>query len=244
MTYPEEKTDEYRKEKWTESFAQEPFTRCCCFSAQEKAAEIRKRKEKEAEEAQREKDRQRRVEGQLMAQAERERNVNLAEQTRQEIDKEKRQDAEHRQKILQQLREDQEERDRRAQSARAITSTKDLPAVNKPPEVSASGIDYNKSKIQFRHETAEGMRNFVGVFEATDPLGVAFDFAKGETGLKGEITFLQMYPRKDFTKSDAKTTLRLLGLVPNAVLMIVLAVRFGCRLCCDSFAPLPIPVPL
>lgn len=193
----------------------------CLFSAQQKAAEIRRRKEKEAEDAEREKEAQRRRDGQLMAQAERDRAAHLADQIRVDIEKERRQEAEHRQRVLQQLREDQEERNRRQQESRptptVVKDTSSSPAMS-------PGIDYSRSKIQFRHETADGMRSFVGEFSATDPLGTAFDFAKSETGLKGDVMFLQMYPRKDFTKNDAKTTLRLLGLVPNAVLMIIPAV--------------------
>ncbi|XP_055330908.1 UBX domain-containing protein 4-like [Paramacrobiotus metropolitanus] len=192
--------------------------------AHAKAAEIRKRKEKEVEEEQRQKEAQRRQDQKLMAEAERQRKVNEAEQVRKDLAKEKRDDEVYRQKILAQLKQDQEERHRRDAEAKGAAPPSPPAPVQSPVKETpstSSGIDYTKSKIQFRYETAEGMRTFVGTFEATDPLLEAFEFARKETGLRGEIGFLQMYPRKEFTKQDAKSTLRLLGLVPNGVLIVV-----------------------
>ncbi|OQV20278.1 hypothetical protein BV898_05829 [Hypsibius exemplaris] len=195
--------------------------------AQERAIEIRKQKEREAERLQREKEIQRRKDGQLTAEAERARQVYQAEQTRLEIEKERQQEAAHRQRVLDNLRQDKEDRERRIREAKELAAGGT--SINQsPPSTGATSsggnlpasTDYTKARIQFRYEAAEGMRNFIGEFEADDLFGRAVEFVRKETGLK-KFTLRQLYPRKDFTDVEGKISMRDLGLVPNGVLLVI-----------------------
>ncbi|GAU99344.1 hypothetical protein RvY_10363 [Ramazzottius varieornatus] len=203
--------------------ASTPDVQAAVARAQERIAEIRRRREKEAEAAEKEKEAKRRDDGQLAKAAEKQRQERLAEQTRQDMEKERRQDAAHRQKILDQLKQDKEDRARRIEANKESHSSLPPTTVTNPGEVTFSpAIDMTRSKIQFRFQTSDNVRTFVGEFEAKDLLSSATDYAKKETGLKGDITLRQMYPRKDFKQSESGgLTLLELGLTPTAVLIVV-----------------------
>ena len=203
-----------------QSTASTPDVQAAVARAQERIAEIRKRREKEAEEAEKEKEAKRRDDGQLAKAAERQRQERLAEQIRLDTEKERRQEAAHRQKVLDQLKQDREDRARRAEKNKELnTST----ITSGSGEVAFSpSVDMTKSKIQFRYQTSDNTHSFVGEFEAKDLLSVAIDYAKRETGLKGNITLRQLYPRNDFKQSESgNLTLLEIGLAPTAVLIVI-----------------------
>jgi UBX domain len=190
--------------------------------AQERANQIRQRKEREAELAKREKEIQRRKDGQLTAEAERQRTLNQAEQIRLDLEKERKEEAAHRQRVLDNLRRDKEDRERRQREAREGPTSDSQTTVTSSFTTSVTNlVDYARSKIQFRYDGPEGMRSFIGDFAAEDPFISAIDYVKKETGLRGSLTLRQLYPRRDFSESDGKSTMKDLGLVPNGVLLVL-----------------------
>ncbi|KAJ2388026.1 hypothetical protein GGI05_003906, partial [Coemansia sp. RSA 2603] len=194
---------------------------------QRKIAEKRKRREEIEREEQRKNELIRRKAGQDMAEQQ---ERMKEEQMRRDIEKQKREKEDDKiaaRKIKQQIEQDKRDRAARLAQEKAEREGKvaePAPApvslLNAMPQVTASGT---QARLQIRPmlQSDKKVSPITHVFEANQTLADVIKFVHESVPEVGKHIKLSLaFPRKDFSSHDEAKTLKHLGLVPNAALIL------------------------
>ncbi|CRK96074.1 CLUMA_CG009510, isoform A [Clunio marinus] len=198
-------------------------------TAEEKEEKIRKamklieqkRIERVEEERRLEKEReiQRRKEGQEMQNLRKWQEDQELKQIKEERMKEKMEAKAARQRVLEQIEQDKKERAQRFGSQSSPTEAKTSPAVaSTPPSTSQTA---NTSRIQFKKPDGESE---IVTFDSDMIFADVHAFVKNDIlrGSTKDFALATTFPRKEFTQDDFDKTLTALGLIPSAVLLIII----------------------
>lgn len=94
------------------------------------------------------------------------------------------------------------------------------PPASTNPTASSANVsltkDYADARIQIRVTSGPPLTK---VFSANDPLSVVYEFCK-QSGVAGDFKLMQTFPRKVLAGADLSKTLKELGLVPSAALVV------------------------
>ena len=121
--------------------------------------------------------------------------------------------------VKRQLEADKLERKRQAEERKMMASGKSVPPpASTTPTASSTNVskDYTDSRIQIRVTSGPPLTK---VFSANDPLSVVYEFCK-QSGVTGDFKLMQTFPRKVLAGGDLSKTLKELGLVPSAALVL------------------------
>lgn len=173
-------------------------------------------KRKEEEEAVRLKELERRKTGQNVQQMKRWQQDEELKQLKEERDREKRENQAARDRVLAQIAQDKAERAARF-SKQGSASAPSIPqATAQASRVTPRG---NSTRLQFR--LPEGNLH-THEFEISDSLQRVHQYIQNEMTLPfTNYTISTTFPRREFNESDNSQTLMDLGLVPNAVILIL-----------------------
>ena len=123
--------------------------------------------------------------------------------------------------VRKQLEADKLERKRQAEERKMMASGQAVstPASMNPLVVSSNlSKNYSEARIQIRIPSGPPLTK---VFSALDSLSVVYEFCK-QSGVEGDFKIMQTFPRKVLGGDDLKKTLKDLGLVPSAALVVSL----------------------
>lgn len=121
--------------------------------------------------------------------------------------------------VRKQLEADKLERKREAEEKKMMAAGKAIsPPVSVNPSTTTSNAskDYSEARIQIRIPSGPPLTK---IFSASDPLSAIYDFCK-QSGVVGDFKLMQTFPRKVLSGDDLKRTLKDLGLIPSAALVV------------------------
>ncbi|VDM21029.1 unnamed protein product [Wuchereria bancrofti] len=187
---------------------------------QKKLKEARAKKEEEERKETLEKEKRRRLEGKSMAKVEEERKEMEMRKILEEKKREKREEMEARKRVLEQIRLDREARKLAEQLKQPQSATLEiyspLPAVNEAPPV--RDVDY--CQIQVRLLNGSTIKE---KFKPDEPLShvrlwVEMHCKDAMGGMP--FTLMTPFPRKIFTDEDMEVSIKVLGLMPSANMVV------------------------
>ncbi|KAK6105205.1 UBX domain family protein [Brugia pahangi] len=192
---------------------------------QKKLKEARAKKEEEERKEMLEKEKRRRLEGKSMAKMEEERKEMEMRKILEEKKREKREEMEARKRVLEQIRLDREARKLAEQLKQPQSTTLEiyspLPAVNEAPPV--KDVDY--CQIQVRLLNGSTIKE---KFKPDEPLShvrlwVEMHCKDSMGGVP--FTLMTPFPRKIFTDEDMEASIKVLGLMPSANMVVTRTTR-------------------
>ncbi|KAJ3314697.1 hypothetical protein HDV04_005703 [Boothiomyces sp. JEL0838] len=141
------------------------------------------------------------------------------EEMQKQVEARKRQKEEDRiakERVRKQLEADKLERQRQAEERKRLAEGKPL-AVQQPaaPVVQQPTKDYQEARIQIRVPNGAPITK---VFNAEDKLSVVYEFVKSQ--YPNDFKLMQTFPRKVLDGPSLNQTLKELGLVPSAALVV------------------------
>jgi len=181
---------------------------------QQKLEERRKEREVSEKAQERLKEKTRRRTGKEITQAKEEQALKEMKQLAEERRQEKKEELRLKQKLKDDIARDRAEFKRKQTSSKVVPSPKPVPEipVNQPVAVKK---EYNTTRIQFRLSDGSTQNS---TFKADDLLQVIYDHMSEKVNYPFDLSMT--FPRKVFNEQDKCKSLKELGLVPSAALVL------------------------
>lgn len=185
----------------------------------EKLKEVRAKKEEQERKEQIEKEKQRRLEGKSMLEmAEKHKQMELKKLAESRM-REKREEEEARRRVLEQIKMDREAK-KAERNAQVAAEIRPQPSVAQPPVPSV--VDKGTCVIQVRLPNGVKVKETFKSDESLAAVNVWVQLKRDELDPEHNFPFTLMspFPRRDFTTEDYEKSLKILGLVPSASLVV------------------------